>query len=149
MNTRTQEPSIAAQVASLRALPMLHLWKLWDRYFPRRPAHANRGYIEGRVAYRLQQEAYGTDCPVRSQLVHIGESLSRIKSRKAVQVHVVPGTILIREYDDREHRVVAQADGVFECEGRRFNSLSAAARHITGGQVSGPVFFGLKGSKSK
>ncbi|MBV5345342.1 MAG: DUF2924 domain-containing protein, partial [Rhodoferax sp.] len=43
----------------------------------------------------------------------------------------------------REHRVTALADGGFQYEGRRFKSLSAAARHITGTQWSGPVFFGL------
>ena len=37
----------------------------------------------------------------------------------------------------------ALTDGGFEYEGRRFKSLSAAARHITGSQWSGPVFFGL------
>ena len=147
MNTGTQEASISAQVASLRSLPMQRLWKLWDRYFPRRPAHANRGYVEGRVAYMLQQEAYGSECKVRPQMVQIGESLSKITRRKSIQVHVVPGTVLIREFDSREHRVVALADGVFECEGKRFNSLSAAARHIAGCQVSGPAFFGLVKTK--
>ena len=32
----------------------------------------------------------------------------------------------------------------FEYEGRRYKSLSAVARHITGTQWSGPAFFGLK-----
>jgi hypothetical protein len=32
----------------------------------------------------------------------------------------------------------------FEYEGKRFASLSAIARSITGSQWSGPAFFGLK-----
>lgn len=60
-----------------------------------------------------------------------------------VEVGLRPGTVLVREYGEREHRVTALADGGFEYEGRRFKSLSAVARHITGSQWSGPVFFGL------
>ena len=43
----------------------------------------------------------------------------------------------------RERRVTALPNGGFETEGRQFKSLSAAARHITGCQVSGPAFFGF------
>lgn len=39
------------------------------------------------------------------------------------------------------------ADGLYELNGQRFKSLSAAARHITGTQWSGPKFFGLKPGK--
>jgi hypothetical protein len=45
--------------------------------------------------------------------------------------------------------LTAQADGSFEYEGRRYKSLSAVARHITGTQWSGPLFFGIIKGKSK
>ena len=45
---------------------------------------------------------------------------------------------------EREYRVTALTDGAFECEGRTFKTLSAAARFITGSHLSGPAFFGLK-----
>ena len=57
--------------------------------------------------------------------------------------------MLKREFDNREHRVTAQADGSFEYEGRRFKSLSGVARHITGTQWSGPLFFGITKNKPK
>ena len=53
--------------------------------------------------------------------------------------------MLLREWGEREHRVTVDADGHFEYEGRRFKSLTAVARHITGQHWSGPLFFGLKG----
>lgn len=144
MKAPNQEQTVAARVAALPKLPMKELWALWDKYFPRRPAHHNRDYIQARVAYKIQEEAYGGLKPeVRSQLVSIGEAQSRIRTRATRNIHIVPGTVLVREYGEREHRVTALADGGFEYEGRRFKSLSAAARHITGSQWSGPVFFGL------
>jgi hypothetical protein len=58
----------------------------------------------------------------------------------------VVGTQLIREWRGVEQPVTVVANG-FEWQGRRFKSLSAAARAITGTQWNGPVFFGLKRAK--
>lgn len=144
MKAPSQEQTVAARVAALPKLPMKELWALWDKYFPRRPSHHNRGYVEGRVAYKMQEAAFGGIKPeVRQQLIRIGQAQSKMKTRTTNDIHIVPGTVLVREFDSREHRVTALADGGFEYEGRRFKSLSAAARHITGTQWSGPVFFGL------
>ena len=56
----------------------------------------------------------------------------------------VPGTVLTREYQRVEYRVVATANGQYEFDGRLFPSLSMIAREITGTRWSGPLFFGLK-----
>jgi hypothetical protein len=37
------------------------------------------------------------------------------------------------------------ADGLCEHDGKRYKSLSVAAKAITGTHWSGPAFFGLKG----
>lgn len=144
MNAKASEPTVAARVAALPKLPMPELWALWDRYFSRRPAHHHRGYVEGRVAYKVQEEAFGGLPPEsRLQLIRIGAAQSKIRSRRTTEVRVVPGTVLVREFADREHRVKALPDGSFEYNGDHFKSLSAVARRITGTQWSGPVFFGL------
>ena len=144
MNAQTQEQTVAARVAALPRVPMKELWALWDQYFPRRPSHHNRNFVEGRVAYKIQEEAFGGLTPeVRRQLIRIGEAQSKIKSRNVNDIRIVPGTVLVREYGEREHRVTVQGDGGFEYAGQRFKSLSAVARFITGCQWSGPVFFGL------
>lgn len=54
MNVSTATPSLAAKIANLPKLAMNDLWALWDKYFPRRPPHNNRAYVEGRVAYKIQ-----------------------------------------------------------------------------------------------
>lgn len=63
------------------------------------------------------------------------------------RITLFAGTVLVREWDEREYRVTVTADGLYELDGQRFKSLSAAARHITGTQWSGPKFFGLKAGK--
>ena len=146
MNTQNQKQSLAASIAALPNLRMPELWKLWDEHFPRRPANNNRDYIQSRIAYCIQQQALGGIAPeVRKQLVEIGQSQSKMQDRRSTTVvKIVPGTTLVREYSNREHRVMALPDGFFEYEGQAFKSLSAVARRIAGCLWSGPVFFGLK-----
>jgi hypothetical protein len=67
-------------------------------------------------------------------------------ARKAIMTDPrkpVPGTRLLREWDGAEHSVTVLRDG-FDWQGRKFKSLSAVARAITGTQWNGYRFFGLR-----
>ena len=55
----------------------------------------------------------------------------------------VIGTRLVREWDGAEHVITVLKDG-FDWQGRRYKSLSAVARDITGTQWNGYRFFGLR-----
>lgn len=137
--------SLAARLAALPTLPMPELWALWDQHFPRRPGTWNRDYVASRVAYKLQEAAYGgLDPNIRQKLIRLGESQSAFNKRRGSELHLMPGTVLLREYAAQEHRVVVTPDGLYDLDGKLFKSLSAVARHITGSQWSGPAFFGLK-----
>ncbi len=140
------QTSIAAQIAALASLPMPELWSLWDRHFRTRPLNPNRAFIESRIAYKIQEEAFGALAPqTRQRLEAIGAQHSQIKLRARPQeFHFAPGTVLMREWGNREHRVTVTAEGFFEYEGQSFKSLTAVARQITGQHCSGPQFFGLK-----
>ena len=141
------EASIAAQLARLPDLPMKDLWALWDQHFPQRPRSHHRGFVEARIAYQIQAKAYGgLEVTVRRKLERVGQSGSPTGSAQPSQL--LPGTMLLREYDGIEHRVTVLADGAFDLAGRRFKSLSAVARHITGTQWNGHRFFGLRGGKA-
>lgn len=147
MTDTQHSSSVAAQLATLPSLPMPDLWALWDRHFPRRPAHRNRHYIESRLAYRIQEQAYGAlPTPIRRMLVEAGAKHSKIKSAagRSAQTLLMPGTTLIREWDEREYRVTVTSEGLYALDGQLFKSLSAVARHITGTHWSGPKFFGLR-----
>ncbi|UZR30749.1 DUF2924 domain-containing protein [Methylococcus mesophilus] len=138
--------SVAAQVASLSNLPIKDLWALWDKYFPRRPTHPNRNYLESRIAYKIQEAAYGGLAPeTRRRLELIGQRHSKIKSRRvSPAIHLPPGTVLVREWGEQDHKVTVTAEGQFDYAGQSFKSLTAVARHITGTAWSGPLFFGLR-----
>jgi hypothetical protein len=52
------------------------------------------------------------------------------------------GTLLTRRLGDRQIVVKVLSDG-FEYESRRYRSLSAIAREVTGTRWNGLLFFGL------
>ena len=138
------KPSVTTQLAALPGLPMPELWALWDAHFSRRPGTWSREYVISRLAYRIQEVAYGgMDPDIRRRLLRMGESQSRIGQRYKLEAQLLPGTVFVREWGERTHRVTVTPDGRFELDGKFFRSLSAASRHITGTQWSGPKFFGL------
>lgn len=103
--------------------------------------------MASRIAYKIQEAAYGgVDPDIRRRLVRLGESQSVFGKRRA-EVHLMPGTVLLREYESTEYRVTVTLEGFYDLNGRVFKSLSAAARHITGVNWSGPAFFGLRDRK--
>lgn len=138
--------SIAAEVSALSDLSTSELWQRYDNYFSRRPTGTNREHLISRLAYKIQEEAFGAlPQTVRDRLVSIGARRSKIRIKARDEEYVLaPGTVLIRQFDDHEHRVTVMPSGEFEYEGKHFKSLSAAAKHIAGSPWSGPVFFGLK-----
>lgn len=142
-----KQASVAARIAELSKLPIAELWIVWDRYFSARPVNPNRAFVESRIAYKLQEEAFGGLAPsTRQRLEAIGAKHSKIKLRaRPREFTFAPGTVLLREWGEREHKVMVTAEGLFEYEGSTFKSLTAVARHITGTHWSGPLFFGLNG----
>ena len=93
----------------------------------------------------IQELAYGAlPTNIRKMLVEAGAKHSKIKLRaRPRDTNFAPGTVLLREWGDREHKVLVTAEGLFEYEGSTFKSLTAVARQITGAHWSGPMFFGL------
>ena len=140
----TNTSTVAAQLAALPTMPMKDLWQLWDNHFPRRPGTWNRDYVTSRVAYKIQEAAHGgVDPDIRRRLTRLGESKSVFGKRRS-EVHLMPGTMLLREYESQEYRVTVTPEGLYDLGGKVFKSLSAVARHITGVNWSGPAFFGVK-----
>jgi hypothetical protein len=127
--------SIAAQVAALPKKPTPELKQMWRELFDKEPPGFSRNYLICRLAYRIQELAYGGLKPAaRAKLDALADALDPKAARQRVVDRPVVGTQLIREWRGVEHKVAVLADG-FEWEGRRYKSLSAAARAITGTPV--------------
>jgi hypothetical protein len=139
---------VLGRLAALQALPTAALKQQWWELFGKEPPPWNRAYIQSRLAYRIQELAYGGLKPeTRARLEALGEQLDGgnvVLRRIRADNRPLPGTRLVREYDGVQHVVTVLPDG-FDFEGRPYRSLSAVARHITGTRWNGWTFFGLKG----
>ena len=141
---------VLARLVALKTTPTPQLKEQWRQLFEGEPPAFNRRYLESRLAYRIQELAYGGLKPetVR-RLEKLGEELDggRVDVRKRpANDRPVSGTCLIRDYQGIEHCVTVR-DNDFEYQGRPYKSLSAIARAITGTQWNGLTFFGLKSGR--
>ena len=141
--------ALIARIAALKTTPTQDLQARWRELFETEPPRRNRGYLESRIAYRIQELEHGGLSPTAiARLEALGETLDggdAIVRKRRVDDRPVAGTRLIREYQGVEHCVTVMADG-FEYQGRPYKSLSAVARAITGTRWNGPLFFGLRNS---
>ena len=144
---RYDDPTVLARLAALKTDPMPELKRQWRDLFDSEPPPYNRRYLERRLAYRIQELAFGGLKPeTLRRLEELGEQLDggNITTRRIrADLKPIAGTRLLREWQGREHVVTVTADG-YEWQGRPYKSLSAIARAITGTRWNGWVFFGLK-----
>jgi len=144
--------SVLAQVAALKKMPTPDLKKQWRDLFETEPPPYNRRFLESRLAYRIQELAYGGLKPETvKRLEALGEQLDGgnfVLRRIRGDDKPIAGTRLIREWQGIEHTVTVLNDG-YEWQGRSYQSLSAIARAITGTRWNGWVFFGLKNRRGQ
>jgi hypothetical protein len=141
--------NVLARLASLKTTPTPALKQQWRDLFAAEPPPYNRRFLESRLAYRIQELAYGGLKPSTiARLEALGEQFDGAKpgKRKApLDQKPIAGTRLLREWQGVEHCVTVRDDG-YEYQGRSYKSLSAIARAITGTRWNGPLFFGLRRS---
>ena len=147
-----KDPSVIAQIAALKRMPVPELKAQWQQLFDQPVPSYNRRFIESRLAYRLQELAFGGLKPETiTRLEALGEQLDGGKidvRRQRGDGRPIAGTRLVREWQGVEHTVTVLADD-FEWQGRPYQSLSAIARAITGTQWNGWTFFGLKNRRRR
>ena len=121
----------------------------WKSYGEEPPQYKKQFLIK-RLAYRIQELFYGglsEQAKVHLQQAAKEDAVAtvnrRIPEERKSNEAILPGTRLVRIWNDRRYEVIVLADG-YEFEGRTFRSLSAVAREITGTRWNGKVFFGLK-----
>jgi hypothetical protein len=143
--------SVLAQLAALKTAPVVDLKQKWRDLFDREPPPYNRRFLESRLAYRIQELTYGgLSTETIERLEAIADELEGKHSRKrsGLTNRPIAGTRLIREWNGVEHCVTVR-NSDFEYQGRPYKSLSAIAKHITGTQWNGLVFFGLKNTRKR
>ncbi|PTQ13328.1 hypothetical protein CLG96_04300 [Sphingomonas oleivorans] len=128
-----------ARLAALAMLSPAQLRDEWARLYESAAPRLSPDLLKLGIAYRLQDQAgKGLAASALRQLRSGGAPPP--PAREPVTLR--PGTELVRTWHGRTLRVSVEDKG-FRFEGRRYASLTAIAREITGAAWSGPRFFGL------
>lgn len=144
--------TVLARLAALKSTPTPELKRQWRDLFETEPPPYNRRFLESRLAYRIQELAYGGLKPETIErlkaLAEEFDGRDPIKRRIRTDDRPIAGTRLVREWQGVEHCVTVR-DHDFEYQGRPYKSLSAVARTITGTRWNGWIFFGLKSQRGR
>ena len=141
------DASVVAELAALKRMSVAELKAKWADLFGAPAPNNSRSFLELRLGYRIQELTIGgLSRETRRTLDLLADEVEGQIGRKAIIAdsrNPVVGTRLVREWGGVEHTVTVMKDG-FDLQGRKFKSLSAAARAITGTQWNGYRFFGLR-----
>jgi hypothetical protein len=144
--------SIEEEIGQLRDLDLVGLRVHWRNAFGKpAPEHLTRYLLFRIIAYRLQADRVGDLDAETLKLLKLAarqegptsaasKELARLDQRRFAPP---PGTVLVREWDRKSHRVMVMPDG-YAWNGQSFGSLSQVAFAITGTKWNGPRFFGLR-----
>jgi len=135
--------TIIRQVIELESKSAAEIRQIYNEIMPKKcAANANKEYLRPRVAYRLQELAFGSlGEETRAKLLKIagGISINTLRHHS----DLIAGTKICREWGGAIHEVEVLKE-CFEYQGQKFKSLSSIARKITGTRWNGPKFFKLK-----
>ena len=145
--TDDTDRTVLTRLAALKRMSVKEMKAEWVTLFGEAAPNNSRIFLEIRLGYRIQELTYGgPDRDTRRMLDLLAdevEGVSRQKSQIADPRNPVAGTRLVRDWNGVTHTVTVLTDG-FDWQGRKFKSLSAIAREITGTRWNGYRFFGLR-----
>jgi hypothetical protein len=157
------DPTVSESIEELGSSKISTLKKRYRELFGEESKSSNKQFLFRRIAFRLQANAEGDlserarrrigdiaddrDLRVRAPKEFVARPdfgspiIDRTRPPKDYRLPE-PGTVLTRRLGDRQIVVKVLAEG-FEYESRRYRSLSAIAREVTGTRWNGLLFFGL------
>ena len=158
-------PAVVRAIDEVRGFKVVALQRKYLELFGEETRSSNKQFLFRRIAWRLQADVEGDlserarrraaeivedgDLRVRAPRgfspenipVRQPQTMDRSAPRRDWRLPS-PGSLLTRRLDDRQI-VVKVLEAGFEYESRRYRSLSAIAREVTGTRWNGLLFFGL------
>jgi hypothetical protein len=140
------DPAVEDELDRLAAMPIVQLRMRYRKLFRTDPPKAfGPDLLRRSIAYRIQEKAYGgLSRPTQRLLDQMMKAYAAKPGGKIVLPRrIKPGSVLVREWKDKSHRVKVLTEG-FAYDGKTFGNLSEIAGLITGTRWNGPRFFGLR-----
>jgi Protein of unknown function (DUF2924) len=143
---RSTDPAVEGELDRLAVMPIAQLRVRHRELFRTEPPKAfGPDLLRRSIAHRIQEKAYGgLSRPALRLLDQMIKAYAAKPNGKIVLPRrIKPGSVLVREWKGKSHRVMVLAEG-FAYDGETYSNLSEIAVLITGTRWNGPRFFGLR-----
>ena len=140
--------SVIKQVVALQNMRSCDLEAMWDKFFNHPPEVASRQHITAKLAYKIQEMAYGgVDSKTEEKIKSCAKEIpTLVELKKTRKFSLMVGTKITKEYHGKLHEVFVVKEG-FSYNSEIYKSLSAIASKIAGTKWNGLKFFAVGGKK--
>jgi hypothetical protein len=143
---KSADPAVEAELDRLAVMPIAQLRVRYREVFRTDPPKAfGPDLLRRSIAHRIQQRVYGGLSRSTQRLLDqmMKAFVAKPNGKIVLPRRIKSGSVLVREWKGRSHRVMVLADG-FAYDGKTFGNLSEIAGLVTGTRWNGPRFFGLR-----
>jgi hypothetical protein len=140
------DPAVEDELDQLPAMPIAQLRVRYREVFRSNPPEAfGPDLLRRSIAHRIQEKAHGGLSRSAQRLLDemMKAYAAKPNGKIVLPRRIKPGSVLVREWKGKSHRVMVLAEG-FAYDGKTFGNLSEIAVLITGTRWNGPRFFGLR-----
>jgi hypothetical protein len=143
---RPTDPAVVDELDRLAVMPIVQLRTRYREVLKSDPPQAfGPDLLRRSIAHRIQEKAYGGLSRSAQRLLDqmMKAYVARPNGKIVLPRRIKPGSVLVRAWKGKSHRVTVLADG-FAYDGKSFANLSEIAGLVTGTRWNGPRFFGLR-----
>jgi hypothetical protein len=140
------DPGVKKELDRLATMPIAQLRVRYREVFRSgSPEAFGPDLLRRSIAHSIQEKAYGGLSRSTQRLLDQMMKAYAAKPGGKITLprRIKPGSVLLREWKGRSHRVMVLAEG-FAYDGETYGNLSEIAVLITGTRWNGPRFFGLR-----
>jgi hypothetical protein len=140
LSVRPVDPAVEAELDRLTAMPISGLRVRYREVFRSDPPKAfGPDLLRRSIAHRIQEKAYGSLCRSTQRLLDqmMKAYAAKPNGKIVLPRRIKPGSVLVREWRGKSHRVVVLAKG-FVYDSETYSNLSEIAVLITGTRWNGP-----------
>jgi hypothetical protein len=143
---QSTDPAVEDELDRLATMPIVELRLRYRELFRTDPPKAfGPDLLRRSIGHRIQEKAYGGLSRSAQRLLDqmMKAYAAKPNGKIVLPRRIKPGSVLVREWKGKSHRVTVLVDG-FAYDGKTFGNLSEIAVLITGTRWNGPRFFGLR-----
>jgi len=133
-SNKPADPAVEAELDRLAVMPIAQLRvRYWEMFRADPPKAFGPDLLRRSIAYRVQEKAYGGLSRSAQRLLDqmMKAYAAKPNGKIVLPRRIRPGSVLVREWKGKSHRVVVLADG-FAYDGKTYTNLSEIAGLITG-----------------